>query len=278
MKYDSWKTIKSIENDYVNSLSSIVKSLNEIAKKSKGNESEYIKNMNEFQESDVFEKFVNKSVFRMVSHVSKFNYSTWRKAAFKNQKSRLIYRSLMREVNEQLNLDIKTQIIENANLIKTLPNDVAQKVVNDIKDYTFEGLRSSTIASIIKDKTSQHAKASARLIARTEVSKTTTALCKARSENLGIKWYIWRTALDGNRVRKSHQIMEGVLVNWNNPPSPEELAGEKNVGRYHAGSIWNCRCYPEPLVEIDDIKWPHKIYKDGSIQTITKKEFELNYE
>lgn len=62
--------------------------------------------------------------------------------------------------------------------------------------------------------------------------------------------------MDGLRVRKSHRIMEGVLVNWNMPPSPERLAGEKDVGNYHAGNIWNCRCYPEPLISVDDIRWP----------------------
>lgn len=68
--------------------------------------------------------------------------------------------------------------------------------------------------------------------------------------------------------------MEGVLVNWNEPPSPEALAGEKSVGNYHAGNIWNCRCYPEPLIEIDDISWPHKVYTNGKIQTMGKMQFE----
>ena len=71
-------------------------------------------------------------------------------------------------------------------------------------------MRASDIAKIIQDKTKQHSRASARLIARTEVSKTTTALTKARCNNLDIHWYVWRTAEDGNRVRKSHRIMNGV--------------------------------------------------------------------
>ena len=138
----------------------------------------------------------------------------------------------------------------------------------------FVGSVKKKAEALIKEKTDKHAKASERLIARTEVSKTTTALTKARSENLGINWYVWRTVLDGLRVRKSHRIMEGVLVNWNMPPSPEKLAGEKDVGNYHAGNIWNCRCYPEPLISVDDIRWPHKIYINGRIEIISKKEFE----
>ena len=68
--------------------------------------------------------------------------------------------------------------------------------------------------------------------------------------------------------------MEGVLVNWNDPPSPEKLIGEKDVGKYHAGNIWNCRCYSAPLLEIDDVKWPHEVYMNGKIKKMNRKEFE----
>ena len=69
--------------------------------------------------------------------------------------------------------------------------------------------------------------------------------------------------------------MNDVLVSWNNPPSPELLVKEKDVGRYHAGNIWNCRCYSEPLIDIDDVKWPHKVYINGSIQKMSKARFSL---
>lgn len=71
--------------------------------------------------------------------------------------------------------------------------------------------------------------------------------------------------------------MEGVIVNWNDPPSPEELAGEESVGHYHAGNIWNCRCYSEVLLDVDDVKWPHKVYSNGQIKNMSKKEFEKIY-
>jgi uncharacterized protein with gpF-like domain len=68
--------------------------------------------------------------------------------------------------------------------------------------------------------------------------------------------------------------MEGVLVNWKNPPSPEELAGEPSVGKYHAGCIWNCRCYPEPIIDLDDVEWPSKVYHDGKIERMSRAKFE----
>ena len=210
----------------------------------------------------------------MVTPIAVANMRTWRQAAKKSTKGLLIYKLLKDEVNVNGNYIFEDQIRENVGLIKTLPQDVADKVVRDIVDEAIKGKRARTIETIIREQTDKHSRASARLIARTEVSKTTTAITKARSEDLDIKWYVWRTALDGDRVRESHRNMEGVLVAWTNPPSPEKLVGEKDVGNYHAGNIWNCRCYPEPLIDIDDVKWPHKVYYQERIQRMTKTQFE----
>ena len=109
----------------------------------------------------------------------------------------------------------------------------------------------------------------ARLIARTETSKATTALTQARAEELDLQWYLWRTSED-QRVRVSHRRMNNVIFNWKSPPAPEKLVGEKSTaGRYHAGNIWNCRCYPEPLLRFDQVPWPHKVFVGGAIRPMT---------
>ena len=230
--------------------------------------------MVEFQDSQEYSDFVMSTVERMVTGINTGNYTTWRKAAREATKGNMLYRALLEEMQTGISSSIKNQIIENANLIRTLPTDTAQKVVKNITEEAYKGKRASEIARIIQEETSKHSRASARLIARTEVSKATTALTKARSEDLGLKWYVWRTALDGDRVRKSHRNMEGVLVAWDNPPAPEELVGEKSAGHYHAGNIYNCRCYPEPLISVDDVTWPHKVYYQGTIRKMGKREFE----
>ena len=69
--------------------------------------------------------------------------------------------------------------------------------------------------------------------------------------------------------------MNGVLVRFDDPPSPEALIGESSVGKYNAGGIWNCRCYAEPLIDIDDVKWPCRVYSNGNIKSMHKKEFEV---
>lgn len=274
MKFSKWRRSKTVETEFRNALLKLTKIFNKIANSSGEDQERYVRSMNNFQNSVAYEKFINSAVRRMVTSLSKENGKTWRDAAKKNTKGKFLYNLLMREINSGLKTTINDQIIENIGLIRTLPSDVATKTVNDIVEQAQRGRRASSIAKDIKKYTDKHARASARLIARTEVSKTSTALTRARSRDLNINWYVWRTALDGDRVRESHRIMEDVLVNWNVPPSPEILVGEKSVGRYHAGNIFNCRCYAEPLLEIDDVAWPHKVYYNERIVMMHKKDFE----
>lgn len=275
MKYDQWKMTRRIEEDFLKSLNFLSTLFEKIAIISGNDVNLFQSKMQIFQNSVPYDNYINDIVKRMVTPLAARNYETWRKAARVSTRSHFLYTVLMEELKQGIKKDIDSQVISNAALIKTLPSDTAQKVVRDIEEYVLSGLRAEEIEKLIQDKTRQHSRASARLIARTEVSKTTSALTKARSEELGLRWYVWRTMEDGDRVRKSHRIMNDVLVSWNNPPSPELLVKEKDVGRYHAGNIWNCRCYSEPLIDIDDITWPHKVYINGSIQKMSKARFSL---
>lgn len=274
MKYESWKSIFSIEGKFGKSLQTICDMLKKIADASKGDVNKYQTKMRELQDSDAFRNYVNSAVRRMVTPLSVRSEKTWREAARKATRGNKLYKLLLKEISGDIKPEIDRQIAENISLITTLPTETAAKVVKNINNLAFQGMRASEIAKIIRTETDKHARASARLIARTEVSKTSTALTQARAKKLGVNWYVWRTSLDGDRVRESHQRMEGVLINWNDPPSPEALVGEKSVGKYHAGNIWNCRCYPEPFLDIDDVHWPHEVYTNGKIQKMQKKQFE----
>lgn len=273
MKFTEWARNLRIENEYRKSLITLCDMFERLAGLAGGNQDVYVRSMSDFQRSDAYENFINSAVARMVTPVAEANMRTWREAAKKSTKGKMLYQALIEEFQQGTFRQIQNQIIENVSLIKTLPEDTAAKVVKDITDAQLRGLRARSIEKLIVESTSKHSRASARLIARTEVSKVTTAITKARSEQLDIRWYVWRTALDGDRVRKSHRNMEGVLVNWADPPSPERLVGEKDVGYYHAGNIWNCRCYPEPLLEVDDVQWPHKVYHQGRIEKMGKNKF-----
>lgn len=273
MKYSIWRQSRRIENEYLKTLYTLCDMFRKIAQSVGGDQALYMQRMNQFQNSYQYEKYIMSAVKRMVTPIADINAKTWREAARKSTRGRFLYDLLMEELQQGKDILINDQLLENAALIKTLPNDVAEKVVKDIADEALKGKRARSVEKIIMQETDKHSRASARLIARTEVAKTQSALTRVRAQSLDMQWYVWRTALDGNRVRPSHRLMEGVLVNWNDPPSPEALAGEKSVGNYHAGNIWNCRCFSEVLVDIDDVKWPHKVYHNSQIQMMSKREF-----
>lgn len=210
---------------------------------------------------------------QMVTHLFRDNGSTWRQAARANSRGRKIYEALQEEMQGPLGAQVRFLTQQNAQHIKSMPLHLAQEVNKKVLEEAIKGTRSSDIAEQIKEIFPHMTNVKANLIARTEVSKTSTALTEARSEYIGAPWYVWRSSED-SRVRDSHRLMDGVLVRWRDAPSPEALAGEKSYGTYQAGGTFNCRCYPEPLLDLDDVRWPCRVYVGGIIQRMTRKEFE----
>lgn len=187
-----------------------------------------------------------------------------------------------KQINNLLKKELKTQEIsrlmdiyknQNISLIQSLPLDAAKRVYKILTEGYVSGARSSSLVDKIQ-RIGDISKNRATLIARTETSKISTALTQARSNVLGLDWYVWRTSQDV-RVRDSHFVMSRVIVNWNEPPAPEQLKGIKSkLGHYHAGNCPNCRCYPQSLIELTDVKWPCKVFYNGKIVTMTRTQFE----
>lgn len=222
----------------------------------------------------VFHHYAEKTAESLVSTLLKSSATTWRMAARENSNGRVIYDALRKELQGPVGGVFALEINRNAEIIKSLPLDIARQVTKYISDESIKGRRAGDIADDILAKFTGMTRNKATLIARTEVSKTSTALTQARCENIGLDWYRWRTSEDG-RVRDSHRLMEGVLVKWTDPPSPEKLEGKKNPpAPYHAGNIYNCRCYPEPVVNLDNVKWTAKVYRNGAITMMTRSQFE----
>lgn len=274
MRLQDWARIAAVQQEFQKSLYYLCDMFDYIAKRCNNRLTVYQQKMYEFQQSDAFQDYVYSAVRRMVDPLSMYNMRTWREAARQTFKGQRNYNLLLNELQGSTGRLVQEQIDENARLIRTLPTDVAYKVAQDVTDYALTGMRSSEIAKIIRESTDRHSRASARLIARTETSKTQSAITQARAVQMGVNWYVWQTQRDGRRVRAQHRIMQGVLVNYADPPSPEQLDGLPSVGNYHAGQIWNCRCYAEPLLDISFVNWPHKVYFRGTIQLMTKSQFE----
>ncbi|WP_321833861.1 phage head morphogenesis protein [Clostridium butyricum] len=271
---DLWQPKRRIEVTYKRSLRQIVKKMN---KELKGlsSTSEIIKVLRKFADTPEFKKYAEKTAMKMITSIFTDAGKTWREAVKRNSRGRVIYKALKNELNGPLGIAVKEQVWKNAELIKSIPLEVAKDVTEYAAKKAYDGMRASDIAQDLLKDIPTISEKKANLIARTEVSKASTELTRARSENLGIRWYIWRTSED-QRVRSSHDHMDGVIICWDNPPSPEKLIKVKSsLGYYHAGECPNCRCYPEPIVKLDFITWPAKVYYQGKIQRMSKKQFEM---
>lgn len=259
---DHWRPIRRVELEYASQLESILHNYFQEYPSEQPEPSRLL------AAAQWLTKYAWNAASRMVTALRVANARSWREAARESIKGNQIYSAIQYELQGTTGKRVRALVEQNAQLIRSLPADVARTVALHIAEHQQSGERAAAVEAYIR----HVSRVKARLIARTETSKASTALTRARSEDLGVQWYVWQTSED-SRVRLSHRKMQGILVNWADPPSPELLAGEKSEGHYQAGDIYNCRCYPAPLVRLDTISWPHKIYYGGRIQRATLNDF-----
>lgn len=165
-----------------------------------------------------------------------------------NQQDRKAWATLTEQMSQALRQEIRTAptgaamqelLAEQVTLIKSIPLDAAKRVHELTLQGIEDGTRSNEIAKEIM-RSGEVSENKAKLIARTEVSRTAATLTEARAMSVGSEGYIWRTSGDSD-VRHSHKEMNGKFVRWDSPPTLDKLTG-------HAGCLPNCRCYPEPVI------------------------------
>lgn len=271
MRKERWRLKQRLELSYQRSitrlLNKIFESIDTI------NPSEIASNVGKIVRSQEFKDLAYKLASNMVLTINVQNKRTWREAAKEIMQGAKVYKMLQNELQGNVGGEIQRLIERNARIIRTLPLDICYKVTDHVKEQSLKGIRATDIAKEIQKMFPEKTRANATLIARTETSKTSTALTQARATERGDMWYIWHTSEDG-RVRKSHDHMDGVLVHWNNPPAPEILIGKKSEGYYHAGNIYNCRCYAQPVVFLQYVSFPRKVYYNNEIIMMTRAQFE----
>lgn len=165
---------------------------------------------------------------------NRFNLAEWRKISIKISKEldNVYTRSAVANALNDLS-------IEGAHLIQSLPEQAGLEVEALAQSAAKSGIRQEELQELVYHK-GEITAARAELIARTEVARQQSLLTQVRAVSIGSEGYIWRTADDG-RVRPTHAALDGKYIRWDDPP-------ECDPGyRAHAGQIFNCRCYPEPV-------------------------------
>jgi SPP1 gp7 family putative phage head morphogenesis protein len=161
----------------------------------------------------------------------------------------------------------------NAELIRSVPERIAQQITNQAQRMVEEGRRPEEIQRELKVIAPRHTKAHARLIARTEIGKAETELTRVRAENIGIEWTVWQTS-DDQRVRPSHKNLNGVILRFDDPPDPDRLIGKRStLGAALPGAQPNCRCVSLPLIDLDEVRFPARVFMNNNIVRMTRSQF-----
>lgn len=220
--------------------------------------------------SEGWYRFTKRAARKIINLHLNNDLRNWKHAARYSTMGRRIYHMLKEELKSES--AFQPLVLRSAELIRTLPNNISRKVVKKVGSLTIKGVGEKDIAREIQKMFPNYTKASAMLIARTETARTQTLITTIRSNKIGLRWYIWRT-VGGPLVRSSHRHMDGVLCPFSQDPQPELLIGQQSQGSYKPGGIYNCRCYMEPVTNINDVAFPAKVFWNGRIQRMNKKQF-----
>jgi uncharacterized protein with gpF-like domain len=217
--------------------------------------------------------YAERIVEGMVTEVNGRNLRSWQEAARRWARPGLVQRAMQRDLSGYVGRIARQIVQQNAAQIRSVPEDVAQRITKYVQRNQLEGVRSDSIVAGILRRAPELTRTHAKLIARTETAKAQSALTRARAERMQLPWYQWVTSED-SRVRPSHRFMDQVLVAWANAPAPEQLIGlQSRLGHYNAGNCPNCRCIALPIVLLEEITWPAKVHTGDAVVRMSRARF-----
>lgn len=186
--------------------------------------------------AEILKPWAQNVAAQMVGEVNQRNEKTWAQVGSD------LGRNLRAEIAQTPTGELMRSLMnEQVALITSLPMKAAERVHKLVIEGQSDSSRAAEVAKEIA-RTGHVTKSRAMLIARTEIARTQNNLTQARAQYIGSEGYIWRTSEDRD-VREIHRKLEGKFFRWDDPP----VAGE-NGERAHAGTIYNCRCWAEPVI------------------------------
>lgn len=182
------------------------------------------------------DEFVESQNFETVGTAEDLQAEFIKKAAEKIQ--------LLPELGKEFEEALTEQYTENLKL--SIKNFAAREIMTlrqEVSDNAKEGYRFDRLAELIKQ---QHrvSDSKAEFIARQETALFMSAFREQHFRGAGVTRYIWRTAMD-QRVRDSHQHLEGKVFFYSEPPIVDPATGR----RRNPGQDYGCRCVDEPIID-----------------------------
>lgn len=131
---------------------------------------------------------------------------------------------------------------ENLRLISDIGTGMLDALRAEVREATQKGTRVETLAARITERYAITERR-ARVIASDQILKANGNLTKQRHQAAGITRYTWGTSRD-EKVRPTHQILDGRIFSWDDPPITNER-GDRN----HPGEDILCRCNAIPILD-----------------------------
>jgi SPP1 gp7 family putative phage head morphogenesis protein len=130
-------------------------------------------------------------------------------------------------------------------------SDLMKRYIRQVRDLTEKAVTSGfsvkELTKQIQALDNKFTKSYAEFIARDQIGKLNGEITQRRMESVGLTMYIWETSGD-ERVRPSHEMMDGGLCRWDDPAVYSLDGGKTWIPRpsgavtQHPGMDYQCRC------------------------------------
>lgn len=128
---------------------------------------------------------------------------------------------------------LRAALRESVGKITTIRTGLFEEITDTIMAAFARGARPETVAKEIGQRWGVAA-SRIKFVVRNELGNLNAKVNERRQVSVGVTHYFWETSKD-EKVRPTHQELQGVRIAWNAPPA---------VG--HPGADFNCRCRPRP--------------------------------
>lgn len=234
-----------------------------LASLANGNRASILQAVAKIESSKAYNKFATEFANELAKKGLRYQRGIWRK--FYNAAKKLHYVALPPTYSAYEAQIMSKAVKHNFEMIKSIPRRTVEIMNHKYTSTLIEEVAKGKLArgSFMRQLQS-HGHKNAKLIARTETAKLQTSIIENRARDVGSIVYVWLSSND-KRTRTSHRDMNGVVVFWRDllteKPHLDNMYG-------NAGEFPNCRCAPQPIVDVDQLtKDKYKVY-DYRVQKV----------
>ena len=127
--------------------------------------------------------------------------------------------------------------------IKKFAEEETQTLRELVRERVLKGYRAESFKKDIQERYGVSER-KADFLASQETKLITSSYNIAKAQDAGLKRYVWTTSKDIH-VRHDHKILDGKIIDIDNPPVVDLKTGR----RAHAGTDFGCRCYKRFIIE-----------------------------